>query len=152
MVELHTNCAAVERGKLSAGGLRRLAGEPVEPESALALAPQDAGERRQQDGQLAFQGPGRVDQDQTAAVEAGRIGKRGDEKFGAQYFRDAEPAQGLGQRVGFGAALDRVPERIDAGRPFAVRCGKPAARRKKSPSSSKGGSTSTRPRRSFGGT
>ncbi len=103
MVELHTNCAAVERGKLSASGLRRHAGEAVELESALALGSQDAGKRRQQDGQFAFQGPGRVDQDQTAAVEAGRIGKRGDDKFRAQYFCDAEAAQGLGQRVGFGA-------------------------------------------------
>ena len=54
-MELDTNCAAVERGKLSASGLRRLAGKPVEPEAALALAAEDVGQRRQQDGELVFQ-------------------------------------------------------------------------------------------------
>src|ERR1035437_4237313 len=131
MTELHTNWGPVERGLMSPGGLRRRAGEPIELEPALAVAPQDARQRWQQDGKLAFQGPGRVDQDQAAAVEAGRIAERRDDQFRAQHFCDAQPAQALGERVRFAAPLDRVPERINAGGPFAVRGGEPTRQAEK---------------------
>ena len=50
-----------------------------------------------------------------------RAGKR---QFGAQNARDAEPREPAREAFRATRVLDRVPERVDAGRPFAMRAGK----------------------------
>src|SRR5713101_1178887 len=85
-----------------------------------AARAQCSNELRQQEPQLAFEHPGRIDYDESAGAQAVEIARHWEVDLRAQNLADTRTTEPMRQNVGGLTFFERIPQQINATCPFAV--------------------------------